>query len=310
VAAVGHDESHRCVFQLRAHDSGRLRRAWRLAEHGQRQHCAGHKRAASGELDGAASFQLRAEPQGTSYINPLYAKQLSHARAAGVVVGHYHFQHHGAAAAEFAYFAAHADVRAGDIIALDWEKAGDTTADKDAWLHAARAHFPHNRVILYTFTSMWKNVDTTSYVADGLWIADPSAAAGHPNVQHSWVFHQYSTAGGIDHSVANASVFKDATALRAWTHALEPAKQPEPTKGGAVTPKVLSEAQQIASEYNDIMKILSLDGEGTHAAGFFLAHARHDAKVAADRAAVINDNVLALTAKVDALAALIAVQHG
>ena len=183
------------------------------------------------------SFVIVKATEGTSYVNPRYAAQVAHARSHGVVVGHYHFQHHGNAVAEFEYFAKHADVRSGDIIALDWEQKGDSTADKDAWLRAAKAHYPHNKVLLYTYTSMWRGVDTSGYVADGLWIADPNHAAGHPAVTHSWVFHQYSTAGGIDHSIGN---FADAAALEMWTKSLAPvapAPKPKPP-AHAPRPKV------------------------------------------------------------------------
>jgi len=170
------------------------------------------------------SFVFVKATEGTSYLNPRYSGQVAHARAAGLVVGHYHFQHHGDAAGQVAYFAAHASVKPGDIIALDWEQAGLTTADKDEWLKLAKAKYPHNKVILYTYTSMWKGVDTSSFVQDGLWIADPNHPAGRPDVTHSWVFHQYASPAGMDR---NVGAFADKAALQAWAGST-PAPAPKP----------------------------------------------------------------------------------
>lgn len=182
------------------------------------------------------SFVVVKATEGTSYINPRYSAQLTTARKAGCVVGHYHFQHHGNAAAEAAYFLKNVDLRPNEFIALDWEQHGDTTADKDAWMKAVKAHYPHYKVILYTFTSMWKGVDTDSFVQDGLWIADPNHPKGKPGVTHAWLFHQYSSAGGVDHNVGN---FDSKSALLKWcgedaphahptTPPVKPAPKPKP----------------------------------------------------------------------------------
>jgi len=165
------------------------------------------------------AFAIAKATENTTYVNPHYAGQLAHARGAGLVVGHYHFGTSADGAAEFAWFARHADVRAGDIIAFDWEESSVSQASRDAFLKAAKAHYPHNRVILYCNISYWKTRDTENYDADGLWIADPSHAAGHPNVKAAWVIHQYSSANGIDHNVAN---FASEAAMRTWAEGLIP----------------------------------------------------------------------------------------
>lgn len=151
--------------------------------------------------------------EGTDYVNPKYAAQLDTGRKARLVVGHYHFLHHDNVAAQVAWFKAKSDVKAGEIIALDWEESGTTQVDRDGWIKGIRAVFPHNRVVLYCNINFWTHLDTESNAADGLWIADPSAPAGQPRVKHPWTFHQYSEVGGIDHDVAN---FASKAALVAW----------------------------------------------------------------------------------------------
>jgi hypothetical protein len=182
--------------------------------------------------------------ESTGYVNPRYAAQIAHARAAKLVVGHYHFLHHGSASAEAAYFVHHADVRPGEIIACDWEYASSTQADRDAWMKAVKAAFPHNRVILYCNKSFWRNRDTESYAGDGLWIADPDSPAGKPGISAPWVFHQYSEAGGVDHDVAN---FDSPAALRSWASGGAvvniPATPPATTTKG--TPAVSASAEEV-----------------------------------------------------------------
>jgi hypothetical protein len=170
------------------------------------------------------SFAIVKATESTTYLNPKYAAQLAHARTNGLVVGHYHFATGTNSAEQVAYFAAHADVRPGELIALDWEESSVTSAARDAWLSAAKAHYPHNRVILYCNVDYWLTRDVTHSDADGLWIADYSHPAGHPNITQAWKFHQYSSSGGIDHSVAD---FTSLAALVAWC--LDIAPKPAPT---------------------------------------------------------------------------------
>jgi hypothetical protein len=167
------------------------------------------------------SFVFVKATEGSSYVNPKYRDQLAHGRAKGLVIGHYHFEHHGNVQSQVDYFIRHADVRPGEIIALDWEQRGLNTSDKDAWLRAVKKHYPNNKVVLYTYTSMWKGVDTSSFVQDGLWIADPNHDAGHPAITHPWVFHQYSSANNLDRNVAK---FDSLAELRTWA-----GTKPKPT---------------------------------------------------------------------------------
>lgn len=172
------------------------------------------------------SFVFAKATESTSYVNPHYAGQIAHGRAAGLVIGHYHFGHHGNGAAQADYFLAHADLKPGDIIAYDWEEGSTTQADRDEWMKRVKAKAPGHRVILYCNKDFWRSRDTESYAGDGLWIADPNSPAGKPGITHSWVFHQYSETGGMDHNVAN---FPSVAALRAWASGTVVAPTPTPT---------------------------------------------------------------------------------
>jgi len=183
------------------------------------------------------AFAFVKATEGTSYVNPRYRAQVDHARAAGLVVGHYHFGHKGGAA-EADYFLSKVELHSGDILAFDWETSGVSQAERDAFVSRVKAKAPGHRVILYCNVDYWKNRDSDNGgPADGLWIADPNHPAGHPNVKGMlpphlpWVIHQYSWAGGVDHDVAN---FKDAAALRAWAKPPAP-KAPVPPAHPAPT---------------------------------------------------------------------------
>lgn len=179
---------------------------------------------------GGLGFVFVKATEGTGYVNPNHAGQIATGRAHGLVVGHYHFAKAGPVDAQVSYFLRHAAPQAGDMLALDWEDTGMSAADKDAWLKRAQATAPGHRVLLYCNRDFWLNRDHTSYCGDGLWIADPDSPAGHPQISHAWVMHQYSMAGGLDHDVAN---FADKAALRAWAGkgAPTPAPSYEPFPG-------------------------------------------------------------------------------
>jgi len=163
--------------------------------------------------------------EGLGYVNPEWASQYRTAVAAGLVPGKYHYPHMAnAASAEVDYFLAHADVRPGDLLALDWEGNGPGEANaglpdsqlaafKDDWLAEAKARCPENPVGLYCDKSFWLDIDTTSYCQDFLWIATAGVAAGEPGIQYPWLFHQYGTAAGAD---ADYCHLPSAAALRAW----------------------------------------------------------------------------------------------
>lgn len=172
--------------------------------------------------------------EGTNYLNPHYAAQVAHSRAAGLVVGHYHFGKHGNSIGQADYFLSRISLKAGDILAFDWEAAGVTQAERDAFMKHVKAKAPGHRVVLYCDVDYWTHHDSENYAGDGLWIADPNHPAGHPSVRHPWVFHQYSWSGGIDRNVAN---FASVAALKTWAGVPAPSKPKPPTK--PVKPPVL-----------------------------------------------------------------------
>lgn len=167
--------------------------------------------------------------ESTNYTNPHYAGQVQHARAAGLVVGHYHFGRSGNGVTEADYFLSKISLKAGDILALDWEDSRMTQAERDAFIDRVKQRAPGHKVVLYCNVDFWTHVDTDNGGhADGIWIADPNHAAGKPAIKHAWTFDQYSFAGGIDKDVAN---FPSVAALRAWANpaAVAPKPVPKPT---------------------------------------------------------------------------------
>jgi GH25 family lysozyme M1 (1,4-beta-N-acetylmuramidase) len=163
--------------------------------------------------------------EGLSYVNPRWVAQRDRAKAAGLVWGAYHYPHMGNdPRAEADYFLKQVNWKPGDIIVLDWEgydaankgvSKAQQIAYRDAWLKYVKSKMPGHRVGMYCNTDYWLHVDKTSNCGDFLWIATAGAAAGQPGIKAKWTFHQYSTAGGIDHDVA---AFPNRAALAAWAH--------------------------------------------------------------------------------------------
>jgi len=176
------------------------------------------------------SFVLVKATESTTYVNPRHAAQIAHARAEGVVAGHYHFQRPGSPTAQAAYFLQHAAPEAGDVLACDWEDAGVSCADKDSFIKAVQKAQPGLRVLLYCNKDFWLHRDTTSFYGDGLWIADPSSAKGKPGITAQFVIHQYSEVGGVDHNYSPMA----AAEFRAWAN-----KQEEPVTLGTADLKAL-----------------------------------------------------------------------
>ena len=161
------------------------------------------------------SFVFVKATEGRTYVNPKLSAQTKRARDAGCVVGFYHFLWPGNLTAQAEYFVSKAPEKAGDILAVDWETTGDGThasnAEKDRFIRKVKELRPNNRVVLYCNRNYWLNVDTTSYVGDGLWIAD-YVTAGKPRIQAKWRFHQY-TDDPLDKNVAQFDTLAD---LREW----------------------------------------------------------------------------------------------
>jgi GH25 family lysozyme M1 (1,4-beta-N-acetylmuramidase) len=159
--------------------------------------------------------------EGTGYVNEKHAAQVGRGRRHGLVVGHYHFVRDGSMVAQADFFLKHAAPQRDEFLALDWEDPHVSSADKDAFLHRLRAKAGGRRVLLYCNVDYWLHRDTSSYAADGLWIAQYGVGAGRPHIRADWLMHQY-TSSPVDTSVAN---FSSREALAKWA-------------GAAVLPKV------------------------------------------------------------------------
>lgn len=182
-------------------------------------------------------FVMVKATQSTTYVNPHNVGQVDTARRAGLVVGHYHFLVAGHVQEQANFFVKHAPWREGDLLACDWETPPKGTgtaasdAEKNAFLTAVAQLRPHARVLLYCNTDFWLHRDQHGRAGDGLWIADPDHAAGHPRITHPHVIHQYGITGGTDQNLA---AFPDKAAMAAW--AAGKGKTPPVASGGTAIP--------------------------------------------------------------------------
>lgn len=181
---------------------------------------AGHK----------VAFSFIKATEGTGYVNSRMRAQAEWARSHGHVTGFYHFAQPGNMKSQAAYFVSHADSEDGDILILDWEVSGVSSAAKDEFLKEVKRLRPTHRVMLYCSQSYWTSRDTSSYAADGLWIAQYNGHPGKPSITAAWKIHQY-TSTPVDTNIAD---FADKAAMQAWAHGLIKPVTP-PSK--PVTPK-------------------------------------------------------------------------
>jgi hypothetical protein len=181
------------------------------------------------------SFAFVKVTEGLSYVNPKWVSQRDHAKADGLVWGGYAYPHMANdPRAEADFFLSQVAWKPGDMAVLDWEgydqaNQGVSNATKrtykDAWLRYVKSRLPNNPVGLYVNTDYWLNLDTSSYYADFLWIADYAHPAGQPGIQAPWLFHQYSAATVDKDYCPLAST----SALRSWTLSFQPTPSPPPT---------------------------------------------------------------------------------
>ncbi len=160
------------------------------------------------------SFAFIKATEGTGYVNSDMDAQTAWARQNGLVVGFYHFLRPGSMSAQVSHFLSNVTLHDGDMLALDWEDASVSCADKDSAIADVKRSKPGHKTVLYCNKYFWTHLDTTSNCGDGLWLADYANPAGHPDVQHHWTFHQYSDTPA-DEDVAN---FVDVASLRQWAH--------------------------------------------------------------------------------------------
>lgn len=238
--------------------------------------------------------------EGTGYANPKYSSQLATARAGNLFVGHYHFVKAGPSVqAQVDYFLRKASLHPGDAICLDWEDAGVTSTEKDAWLKYARTQIAGNiRTVLYCNKDFWFNRDHSGFYGDALWIADPDSPKGHPAIKSTWLFHQYGESNGMDLDYCPLSLDQ----LKRWG-----------LTGSASAPSEVPD--MLATDNLTIHKGGWADQDETDTVGNWLVYANKKAEKAADAAAealtkataaaaqsATNGSTLStLVAKVDAL---------
>lgn len=157
----------------------------------------------------------------------------------GKLRGAYHFAHPGndpvAEADHFLRVVRAAGLHSGDVLVLDHEVSDGTSpvhcsSWAQAWCARVQAAVGYSPVV-YTFLSFAREGRCAGLGSRPLWIADPSSAAGHPRVPapwHTWVMHQYSEVGGIDHDIFNGNA-ADWRKLGGLEPAPAPTPHPSPT---------------------------------------------------------------------------------
>lgn len=247
----------------------------------------------------SVGFSFIKATEGTGYVNPRMKSQAAWARSHDHVAGFYHFVQPGNMTSQAAYFVSHCDSTEGDILALDWEVPGVSSAAKDEFLREVKRLRPTHRVMLYCSQSYWTSRDASSYAADGLWIAQYNGKPGKPAITADWKIHQY-TSTPVDTNIAD---WASASAMRAWARGL--IKAPTTTPPAPAKPATKDTADMKLSDKIDLGSWIPTewptdkgltDGQISveTALGSAYGHARY-----------AHDKIDELTAKVDALTELV-----
>jgi GH25 family lysozyme M1 (1,4-beta-N-acetylmuramidase) len=140
--------------------------------------------------------------EGSGWTSSRWTGQRQWAKDHGLSTGFYHFARPGNMVDQADRFLSQISLQPGDHLWFDWEDAGVSSAQKDAWISYVQGRAPGHRVGLYCNTSFWLGRDMSGFAGDGLWIATGGIPAGAPPIQSNWLIHQYSTDGGYDHDLA------------------------------------------------------------------------------------------------------------
>jgi len=189
---------------------------------------------------GRISFAFAKATEGSTITDPEFARNWQQMKAIGLVRGAYHFGHpkNGAAADAAAFLSA---VRAqglepGDLLALDLETTDGLGPAQVAeygrnWCSKVEAA-TGRKPIVYTFIDFARAGNCAGLGGYPLWIADPSAPAGHPTVPGpwtTWAFHQYATTT-VDRDVFNG----DTAALKKFANPAPAPQQEEEVQSGSL----------------------------------------------------------------------------
>lgn len=182
-------------------------------------------------------FAVVKATEGVGFTDPLFAAYRRQARAAGLIVGIYHFARAGDAAAEAAYFLRVVGaLQPGEFLVLDWEvPATDPPGWCKAWLDAVHAATGVKPLIYLNQSAMrgWNWTDGVVRGDYGLWLAVYDNSTAQPAVSQ-WAaaaMKQYSDRGtvpGISGGVDLDVFYGTAEQLLAYCKAPDPAPEPLP----------------------------------------------------------------------------------
>ena len=139
------------------------------------------------------SFAYLKASEGTDFSDKMYSTHRRNARAAGLVIGAYHFARPstGSAKAQALHFLKVADVHRGDLTpALDLEVTGGLSpAHLVGWTAIFRDTVMHEvgvRPVIYTSPGFWSSAMANSrlFAACPLWVAH--WGVGHPTLPAGW----------------------------------------------------------------------------------------------------------------------------
>jgi GH25 family lysozyme M1 (1,4-beta-N-acetylmuramidase)/lysozyme family protein len=159
------------------------------------------------------------------YVAPYYTAQVTRARAAGLVIGHYWVAGSSTPINDANYFVDHLfDYRPGDLLLLDNEAVDNSIFWNDG-MTAAFMQTVKDRLgkapFFYTYSSLLTSMEWTQTKAVGskLWVSHFTEIPGNPSIGTSfptWDIHQYTESGSqngvdLDLNVAKLSAFSGYT---------------------------------------------------------------------------------------------------
>lgn len=173
---------------------------------------------------GGFEFAILKATESTGYTDPTFAANRAKARAAGMVVGFYHFARATDPVAEADHFVSRiGSLAPGEFVVLDWEVPGtNPPAWCRAWLDRVHSRLGARALVYMNQSaargSKWKTVVEAGYP---LWLAKYDLKHDDPGVVGDWpkaVMKQYSDKGKVPGIAGNVDVnvfYGDKAALAA-----------------------------------------------------------------------------------------------
>ncbi len=161
------------------------------------------------------AFAFLKATESVDFKDGQYTRDRKEARAAGIIVGHYHFARGGDAKREADFFlSVVGEIKEGEPLILDWEiKHPDPVKWCLAWLQRVEEK-TGVKPLLYTNEARVTSLDWTPVVKEdfGLWVAKYGINDGHMNEEPKigkWPFvaiWQYTSAGTVPGIVGNVDL--------------------------------------------------------------------------------------------------------